>query len=177
MSFLAPSDFIGICNVSVNEFTEVELQLYIDRFEERYLTDLLGCDMYADFVADLMPTPAVVGSVPQAAKFTQLFEAFCIDYSTDSGIQCVSEGMLEMLKLFIYYEWVRDSGFDIAITGATKNKFSNAESVRITQTRAEQNYNLAVVTYQTIQWYIDDNPLSYDYDNFNGFNKDFISWL
>lgn len=177
MSFLAPSDFTGIYNVSVNEFTEVELQLYIDRFEERYLTDLLGCDMYADFVADLTPTPAVVGSVPQDAKFTQLFNAFCVDYNYETGIQCVSEGMLTMLKLFIYYEWVRDTGFNIAITGATKNTFSNSEAVRITQTRAEQNYNIAIETYKTIQWYIDDNPLAYDYDNFNGINKDFISWL
>jgi len=178
MSLLQTSDFVGAVSLSQNEFDAVKLQLYIDRFEVRYLTDLLGCDMYDDFVADLIPTPAVPTSAPTDAKFTAIFNPFCIDEQPDTGCQHVSEGIKEMLKFFIYFEWARDNQYTMAITGATKNTFSNAEIATIIETRATENYNLAIKTYQAIQWYIDDeNPNNYDYSNYNGIRKGIISWL
>ena len=68
MSFLQPSDFIGIVSLSSNEFSDIQIQLYIDRYEPIYLTDLLGCEFYDEFIADLTPTPAAPTSVPTDAK-------------------------------------------------------------------------------------------------------------
>ena len=178
MSFLQPSDFTGLVEQSVNEFTTDKLQNYIDYHEPRYLTDLLGCDLYADFVADLLPTPAVPTSVPQDAKFTAIFDAFCIDEDYDSGCQHVSEGIKQMLKYFVWFEYARDNQYTLAITGATKNTFSNSELLSVVHTRAVQNYNLGIKTYHAIQWYIDDeNPNDYDYDKFNGVPKKKMVWL
>lgn len=177
MSLLQPSDFVGLVAQSKNEFTTPAIQLYIDKYEEKYLTSLLGCDMYADYVADLLPTPAVATSVPQDAKFLAIFNSFCIDDTAYSGCQRKSEGIKEMLKYFIFFEYARDNQFDFSITGATKNRFSNSEIAVINHTNAERNYNLGIETYHSIQWYICDNPDAYDYDNYNGENKDFISWL
>ena len=76
-----------------------------------------------------------------------------------------SEGIKEMLKYFIYFEYLRDNQTTMTITGATKNTFSNSEMARLVETRIIENYNLGIRTYQEIQWYIDDeNPLDYDYD-------------
>lgn len=177
MSFLQPSDFTGIVSLSSNEFSDIQIQLYVDRYEPIYLTDLLGCEFYDEFIADLTPTPAVPTSVPTDAKFTQIFNPFCIDKSTYSQHQHISEGVLSMLKFFIYFEFARDNQFTMSLTGATKNNFSNSERARIVETRAIDNYNLGICTYNEIQWYINDNPVPYDYDLYNGIPKEFMTWL
>ncbi len=177
MSFLAPTDFVGLFEQSVNEFTTPKEQAYIDEYEVDYLTCLLGASMYAEFIADLNPTPAVPASVPVDAKFTVIFEPFATDDGNTNGLQHISKGMREMLKGFIMFEYARDNQFDFAITGATKNTFSNAETFQLNGTNAIKNYNWAIETYQQIQWYIDDNPLDVDYDNFNGKRKAAMIWL
>ena len=177
MSFLQPSDFTGLVSQSKNEFTTPKIQLYIDEYEPEYLQDLLGCDMYEDFVADLLPTPAVPTSVPQDPKFLAIFNAFCFDEGLGTGCQYKSVGIKEMLKFFIFWEYARDNQQEFAITGATKNAFSNSELVALSHTRLYRNYNKGIETYKAIQWYICDNPENYDYDNYNGQFKDYTDWL
>lgn len=179
MSFLLPSDFTGKTAQSVNEFTEPKMQLYIDRYEPRYLRSLLGVDMYNDFVADLdtSPGPIVPASVPTSPKFTVIFEPFQFDEAAMSNCQHISEGFKEMLKLFIMFEYSRDNQHVFGITGATQNNYSNSELTRLVKTQCRENYNTALSTYNQIQWYIDDNPNDYDYDNHNGLRKKKLSWL
>jgi hypothetical protein len=175
MSFLAPSDFTGIKAVSTNEFTEDPVQAYIDKWEPQYLRELLGIDLYDEFVADLDTAPNITpASVPADPKFTVIFNAFSFD---DDSIIRVSQGMKEMLKLMIYFDYVRDNNVELSITGATKGTYSNSEIARILETRAIENWNLGIETYKNIQWYIDDNPVPYDYDLENMQPKDTISWL
>ena len=97
MSFLQPSDFKGLVSQSKNEFTTPKIQLYIDDYEPEYLQDLLGCEMYEEFVADLLPTPAVPTSVPQDPKFLAIFNPFCFDGGLGTGCQYKSKGIKEML--------------------------------------------------------------------------------
>ena len=175
MSFLQPDDFVGIVEQSTNEFTDPKIQLYIDRFEPIYLTDLLGCDLYDLFVADLSPTPAEPTSVPQDAIYLSIFDAFTDDDGNTNGLQHRSEGMVEMLKFFVMFHYARDNQFDFAMTGATKNTFSNAEIADINGTNAIDNYNKGVETYQEIQWYICENLT--DYPTYNGMAKEITLWL
>jgi len=177
MSFLQPSDFKGLVSQSKNEFTTPKIKLYIDEYEPEYLQDLLGCDMYDDFVADLIPTPAVPTSVPQDPKFLAIFNAFCFDEGLGTGCQYKSVGIKEMLKFFIFWEYARDNQQEFAIAGATKNAFSNSELVALSHTRLYRNYNKGIETYKAIQWYICDNRENYDYDNYNGQFKDYTDWL
>lgn len=179
MSFLQPSDFKGLFAQSNNEFTEPDIQAYINEYEVDYLTALLGCDMYTEFITDLDTAPNITtASVPVDAKFLVIFNAFCIDEdSSCSDGQRISKGFKDMLKGFIFFEYARDNQHDFSITGATKNKFSNSEIAVINHTKADKVYNNAIKSYQNIQWYICDNPLAYDYDNYNGNYKEIISWL
>ena len=177
MSFLQPSDFTGVVAQSTNEFTDPKLQAYIDRYEVKYLTDLLGATLYDLFVADLTPAapPITPASVPVSAIFLSIFNAFADDDGNTNGLQHISEGMVEMLKFFIMFEYSRDNQFDFAMTGATKNTFSNAEISVLNQTNAIDNYNIGIKTYHQIQWFICENDT--DYPTFNGEKKDFMSWL
>ena len=177
MSFLQPSDFKGIVAQSKNEFTESEIQLYIDRFEPIYLRDLLGATLYDLFVADLTPAapPIVPTSVPVSAIYTSIFEPFQDDNGNTNGCQHISEGMVQMLKFFVFFEYARDNQFDFVITGATKTKYSNSEIAVLNQTNAIDNYNEGIKTYREIQWFICEN--STDYPTYNGKKKEFMSWL
>jgi len=175
MSFLQPSDFTGLVEQSTNEFTSPKIQLYIDRYEVRYLTDLLGCDLYDLFIADLLPTPPVPTSVPQTAIYLSIFNAFCEDDGNTNGCKHVSEGIIEMLKFFIMFEYANDNQYNFAITGATKNTFSNSELAKINTTNAIDNYNLGIKTYREIQWFICEN--STDYPTYNGEKKEYMTWL
>lgn len=175
MSFLQPSDFKGVIAQSNNEFTLPKLQAYIDRYEFRYLVDLLGSDFFDEFVADLDTAPNITpASVPTSAKFLDIFDAFSLD---DGEIVRVSEGFKPMLRFFIFFEYARDNQFDFSLTGATKNKFSNAEIARLVSTNANDNYNRGYETYREIQWFIEDNPNNSDYTLENGQPKETISWL
>lgn len=178
MSFLQPSDFVGKVAQGKNEFTEPKQQLYFDRYEKRYLQDLLGCTMYDEFIADLDTAPNITpASVPTSQKFLDIFNEFCIDDGVGSGCQRKSEGIKEMLKFFLFWEYARDNQFAMAITGATENNFSNSTLIKLAKTQAYENYNTAIETYQAIQWFILDNPNAHDYSNYNGESKDFTSWL
>ncbi len=177
MSFLQPSDFVGIAEQSVNKHTEPTMQRYINKYEPIYLRKLLGNELYNDFVADLLPTPSVPTSVPQDAKFLAIFNKIHIDESTTCGHQRNSDGIKEMLRLFVMFHYARDNQYDFAITGATKNSFSNSEIAQLNQTNAIDNFNMAVESFQTIQWYICENPENYDYDKFNGKKQDYTTWL
>lgn len=175
MSFLQPSDFVGLVEQSTNEFTDPKIQLYIDRYEVRYLTDLLGSAVYDLFVLDLLPTPAVPTSVPQSAIYLSIFNPFADDDGNTNGNIHISEGMVDMLKFFIMFEYANDNQYNFAITGATKDSFSNSELAKINVTNAIDNYNLGIKTYREIQWFICDN--STDYPLYNGERKEFMSWL
>jgi hypothetical protein len=179
MSFLAPSDFTGKVAQSVNKFTEPKLQEYIDRYEPIYLRSLLGVILYDEFVSDLDTAPNITpASVPTSPRFTAIFQPFQIDESIGNGCQYISEGFKEMLKLFIMMEYSRDNQFVFGITGATSNNYSNSELLALSRTQSRENFNKGVKTWHAIQWYIDvENPNDYDYTNYNGQHKDFISWL
>lgn len=166
---LTPSDFTGLYKITSNTYTDASTQLYIDKYEKKYLTDLLGVDLYDLFIADL------VAGVPQTAKYLTIYNAFAFDDGVGSGCQHRSNGMLEMLKGFIYFHVMRDMLAQSTINGKIKNEFSNASQARAVETNVYDNYNEAVKTYQQIQWYIEDNLT--DYPLFNGMAKGFIDWL
>ena len=178
MSFLAPSDFVGIVEQSTNEFTEDKMQSYIDRYEPLFLRSLMGASMYDEFLADLDTAPLITpSSIPTDPKFTIIFEQFHLDDGNTNGCQHNSDGMVQMLKFFVMFQYSVDNQFDFAMTGATKNSFSNSEIAQLNQTNAIDNYNEGVKTFHAIQWYICDNPVPYDYDNYNGQKKEFMTWL
>lgn len=169
MAFTTTTDYTGFYQISGNSFSSDELEIYIDSIEPDVLRDLLGCDLYDLFIADL------VGGVPQTQRFIDIYNSFCYDDGNTNGTQYKSKGIKEMLKGFVYYSYVSDSDFANIISGNIKNTFSNSERATGVEFGLRDRYNTSLLTYEAIQWFICDNSATYP--EFNGMTKEFITWL
>lgn len=133
-----------------------KLTAYIEMYEKQYLRKLLGVTLYDLFAAQV--TSYVVAS----GIYKNLYDAFQED---DGGSIVESEGMKEMLKGFIYFQYMRDLPFKSTESGIMINQHENTvltpNDLPITT-----RYNQAVKTYEAIQWYIVQN--SDDYPDYNG---------
>ncbi len=165
--YLLPEDFIGYYKISGNTYSEIELQTYIDNIEPKVLRSLLGCELYDLFVADLDGN-----GVPQTQIYLDIYNAFYTDYN---NCQIKSDGMLEMLKGFIYYEYVRDGNFFNTISGTVKNTFVNSEMARTAEFGLNERYNVALQSFDAIQWFICQNEENYP--TYNGVKLDVQIWL
>jgi hypothetical protein len=163
------SDFgAGKYELHTGMYTVDKLQDYIDRYEARYLIDLLGATLYAEFIADL------VAGVPQSPKFEVIFNALSVE-----GPNCVkhSEGIKDLLKGFIYFEYAKDLINQMTSIGNTVPTGENSEKATTLYTTFYNRYNEAVRSYRVIQYYICSNPENYDYSAFKGNKKMFNTWL
>ena len=163
---LQPSDFIGKYKIVKNGYTQSDLQDFIDIYESQYLKKLLGCELYALFIADL------VSGVPQTPIYLTIFNPICEDYNC-SIIE--SNGMKEMLKALIYFEYGRDSDNDITMSGNTRSSSDN--STKPTQITAGlyKFYNRGINSYCGIQELIHRN--STDYPTYNGQTLGYASFI
>lgn len=152
--FLTPSSFQnGFYKIGSNCFSEDDLQDYIDRFEKSYLIDLLGCELYNLFVSDLDgSTPPV----PLTQRFIDIYDPICIDDTSVCNKTLKSDGIIEMLKGFVYFHYVRDFKFKPTVTGVvinTNEVSREAEAFEISNGVAER-WNEAVKSYSSIRDYI-----------------------
>lgn len=168
--FLEPSDFTGKFKISKNCYDEAVLQEYIDKYEDLYLIRLLGSDLFDLFIADLD-----ISNQPQTQIYIDIFEPFHKDLESFSerwniskwyyNHNCIllSEGMVEMLKGFIYYHYVTAENVKHTIMGLTKsiNENSSSASYEMIYRTGEVRYNEALNTYIDIQRYICEELESY----------------
>lgn len=187
----APDDYKGLIAISTNKYTRSDLENYILTYEQTILQDLLGCDMEADFIADLD-----VNNSPQDAKFIDIFNAFAIDddsiplfinhhccyydYNpnyTGYGckVQWKSKGILELLRYLIFFYYTRDQSVVNTVTGNVKNENNVSTEATIPMATLRRNYNKGLEWYFSIQWKILKNTNAYDYTNFNGIITEPIS--
>jgi len=162
--FLVPADFVGKYKLAKDCYSKELLQQYIDKYEKYYLQDLLGCTLYEEFVDDLTLNEPIV---PQDIRFTEIFEEKCTDGSC--GVMYRSEGMLEMLKGYVYYHYLLDQKFKNTIVGTVVDNATFSREVATAKSTIEDRYNLATDTYVAIQLYIIDNSVTYP--EFNGITK------
>lgn len=166
--FLSTTDFTGVYQISNGASSQdAKIDEYITDNQEDFLIDLLGCDLYDLFIADL------VNDVPQTQRFIDIFDKFCIDDTVGTGKQKRSKGIKVMLKGFTYYNIVRDSDFFNTISGNVRNDMSNSSAVSGVEMGINERYNIAVGSYWAIQWFICDNLT--DYPEYNGVSKAVIT--
>lgn len=168
MSFLTPQDFDSdsiLCMASTR-LTEDRIQTFIDAVEKRYLQDLLGCDLYDLFIADL------VSNVPQTQRFIDIFDEFCKD--DNCGI-IRSEGIKEMLKGFTYWEWEKQNKAKNTQTGSIVNENEVSREATFDEAGLYEVYNNAIKTYKAIQWFICDDLTTYP--EYNGQRKEITHWF
>jgi hypothetical protein len=168
--YVKESDFKGQTDTAKDIFSKSDLQEYIDKFEVRYLQDLLGCELYEEFATDF----AITGTSPTDPKFIQIWNSFCKDNSC--GIER-SEGIKEMLVMFINFEYKRDQPVKNNIGGNQINMQENSTSAASTASNMYTVYNQALESYNAIQWCICDNSNNYDWSAYNGQDKGIIGYF
>lgn len=154
---LSTQDFTGKYQISTGMYDTAKLQDYINRYEPRYLKELFGVSLYNDFQSDL------VNNVPQSPNFLILFNALSSDLGYNfyyfNGIyegvnQIDSEGIKEMLKGFIYFEYVKDLSNQITPIGLVKPQNENSTVANTLFSMMYTRYNEAIRSYNSIRDFI-----------------------
>jgi hypothetical protein len=163
------NDFMvgGKYELHTGNYDTDRLQDYIDKYEKRYLTELLGATLFEEFEADLV----LGGGLPTEPRFEVIFEPLSVDYNWTI---IYSEGMIEMLKGFIYYEYIKDQISQMTPIGMVTPAGQNSRESNSLYLQIYTRYNEAARTYKAIQRYILNNSNEYD---FRGVRKMMITWL
>lgn len=159
--FITVADFTNKYELHTGMYDQNKIQAYIDKYVPRYLRQLLGVDLYNDFIADLDSN-----DYPQSPNFVDIYEPFAYDSGYNfyqwNGLYeghgaVVSEGMKEMLLGFIYYEYAKDLVNQMTPFGNVKPKSENSDIANTLFSMMYTRYNEGVSTYQAIQNYIRRN--------------------
>jgi hypothetical protein len=154
---LSIQDFTGKYQVSTGMYDQAKLQDYINRYEPRYLKELFGITFYNEFKSDLL------NNVPQSPNFLVLFNPLSEDIGYNfyyfNGIyegvnQLDSEGIKEMLKGFIYFEYVKDLSNQITPIGLVKPDNENSTVANTLFSMMYTRYNEAIRSYNSIRDFI-----------------------
>jgi hypothetical protein len=152
MAIITTSDFsTGRYSIPTDAYSG--LQAYIDRVEPLTLKKILGYNLYQLFLADLAGSP----SVPVSAIYLAIFNQINID----NDYTYSNEGMKEMLKGFIYFEYMRDNVYHKTRSGVMQSTSENAENKGYNGYNLVQAYNEAVESANVISYYILDNNTLY----------------
>lgn len=179
MILLTVADFVTYFSipVSVARETEADLQVYINRFEKYYIVKLLGATLGELFIADL-------ANASQEDRFVVIEDEFYLDnpnscysdyfgYYYTEGSVIISRGMADMLKGFIFYEYVSANQAKLSQNGVTVSvdEGGTIQSPQNGYRFAEKKFNECLQTFRAIQWYIRQYAPSntdYEYPEFNG---------
>ena len=145
--FLTVQDFTGKYQLSTGMYDVAKLQDYIDKYEKRYLIELFGAKMYDEFISDLD-----VSNVPESPNFQKIFNPFYENITLRQLI--ISEGIIEMLKGFVYFEYSKDLINQMTPFGNVRPISENSEPVSTLYSMIYARYNEAVKSYRAIQAYI-----------------------
>ena len=165
--YITKSDFVGEIKISQNTKEVNTLQYYIDKYADEILRDLIGDYQFAIYQSTLVDTLGNKSSLPKykvlikgknylsfytEATATQFF------YYDKDGLYTSYYGILEALKYFIYWYFVRDLRAKVTSVGV---KFPDSEnSVNPNQNEInaviEQRYNEAVENYQKAYKFLED---------------------
>lgn len=149
-------------------YEQAKINAYIDKYERQYLVKLLGVDLFNLFVADL------VNSVPVSPLYLALYEP--IEYDRDlCGDIVYSEGMIEMIKGFVYFQYLKDQTNAVWVTGSVRPLGENSENVSTLNMMIYTRYNESIKSFKAIQTYICDNLN--DYTEFNGRRLKTAYWI
>lgn len=163
---ITPENFkTGRFKIAVNVHKEADLQSYIDTFEKMYLQDLLGCDLYELFIADLDAS-----GMPQSQIYIDIYRSFCYD-DDGCGLKRRSEGMVQMVKEFIFFEYVRNQKVENGNNGNVVNMAEASREALNIETDIYDAYNEGLKSYWAIQWYVCEH--SEDYPKYNGERKSY----
>ena len=151
MAFLTYSDFVGKFELHTGMYDQPKLTSYIERYEKKYLTMLLGHTLYVEFMSDI----SSVTNLPQSPNFTFIFNPF--QFETNWNATFISEGILDMLKGFIYFEYSKDLLNQQTPFGNVLQKSENSAVATPLYTMFYTRYNESISKLRAIQRYVIEN--------------------
>lgn len=179
-------DYVGKWKISQNAYSQ--LPYFLPQFQERYLVDLLGVELYKLFAADFDADPSLENPV-----YAILYEPILEDNTSGFGNvfypvnggwfeldgycqtrQIRSEGIKNMMLGFMYWEFMRRDWAKSTPTGLVKPQPENSESVRLDDSGLYIIYNEAIASFNAIQAYILKHKE--EYPLFNGIRKGVAHW-
>ena len=92
----------GGYSLPLNDVTKKDLITDLNRYERKYLCDLLGYEVFNLFIADLDTGT----NIPTEQRFTDIFNELNVSSECHGG-KFISFGIKEMLKGFVSFEYIR----------------------------------------------------------------------
>jgi hypothetical protein len=155
----------GPFTIPLNGEEEIDLPIIIEEVEREYLSCLFGKDLYILFKADVDAN----AGVPVIPRFVKVFNEFL---EQPNSILYDSKGIKEMLKAFVYYEYIKSLPTRATTIGIKRTQGENSENVSAIAHDITIKYNRAITTYCTIQWWMGDED-SENYEEYEGIPKKF----
>lgn len=131
-------------------YTNQTIQDYIDRYEPLYLMQLFGAKMYDEFVSDMG-----IFNIPISPNFQKLYNPFHENYAFNRLV--VSNGLIDMLKGFVYFEYCKDLTNQMTVNGNVRPTGENSGDVSTLYSMMYARYNEAIKTFRAIQTHIVNN--------------------
>jgi len=156
------NDYVGAFEISKNELTYDNIDASILRVEESRLTKLLGVELKALYLANLTNP-----------LYTKIRDPFV--YQGDCGIFLESQGIKEMMKGFVYFDYFKQSDKNATLIGLRGKKAENSDNKTDLNDALQVNYNNSVRTYKAIQEYFMLNRN--DYPTFKGIELKYLQWF
>lgn len=141
-------DFTGKYELHTGIYDQGKITAYIAKYEPRYMRELLGAQMYTDFVSDLDQQT----NEPKSPNFQTLYNPFAVDVNLYRILE--SEGIKEMLLGFIYFEYTKDTSNTMTPFGNTVSRSELSKLATSLQSLMYNRYNESVRTFMAIREYI-----------------------
>lgn len=156
-------DFTGKYAIAQNSFTDIDS--YITKYEEKYLIDLFGVELFKLFKA------SVTSQVPGPGVYKTIYDPIL----EDEG-ECIrkSEGIKTMLLGFVWFEFIRDQKYKATVSGHHVGATENSREASFDELNIYGRYNESIESYKTIQWYIEEHET--EYPDYNGQCKGLAHW-
>jgi hypothetical protein len=155
---ITSANFTGKFYINPGTYGTDKLNDFINDIKVSTLYDLLGKDLAVLFIAN-----------DESARFQAIKNEF---YAEDVyGHPYRSAGMVDMLKCFVYFDYVRNASM-IATNGNIIANQSELSANVVNFTHLTEMYNRGVRTYKSIQMYIEDNLETYP--EFSGIKRTLI---
>jgi hypothetical protein len=155
--FLQISDFeTGRFALALNEYNEADLQSYIDSIEKNEILRLFGLTLGTE----IYTTPT------SHLELTNAFEEEINDELV------ISLGVTDMLKRFVYFDYIRDQYTKSVVGGVARNVVEQGTNLNTASHDIFSRYNEGVDTWKNIQYKCSSDDVTYP--TFNGYEKKYV---
>src|SRR5688572_2490879 len=140
-----------------------KLQMFIDRFEPEILIDLLGYEMYLDFLAALTldPIPVKWLRLRDGAQYT--YEDRVCFWPGLASVVSTANPENSLIANYVYYQLIKTDAKFLTGTGAVTSKTENSKRVSPIDLQVSAWNKMVGLNYKLIE-FLNANPEDYPYE-------------